>query len=342
MTPTYKKNLERIDATVHTRSSNLYGTMDNDDMFQYLGGLSMAVAKVSGKSPEVYVSMQKKPGEGQVEPLAGVLGRELRARYLNPVWIEGMKREGYAGAREMSDFVEIFWGWQVTTPGSVGEEQWNEIHETYMEDKNGLSLDEFFQRENPWAKQAFAARLLESVRKGYWNPSESVRQTLTEVYLKSVLRNGVACSDFICDNPSLTRMVAEAAATAPGLAPSDVQQFVKAMAKASGRSLAEQEAEKKEQIQKNLPERSTAKAPSPRPADRKSPPSEGSSRETGSDVVKGLVMETVEKKQIPPAEPLHPWLAALVLLVGIALFGFGVQKNREERAYAHYGRVSPR
>jgi cobaltochelatase CobN len=35
----YKKNLEDIKITMHTRSSNLYMTMDNDDVFQYLGGI---------------------------------------------------------------------------------------------------------------------------------------------------------------------------------------------------------------------------------------------------------------------------------------------------------------
>ena len=54
----YRKNLEDINITMHSRSSNLYMTMDNDDVFQYLGGLSLAVKSVSGAYPDVLVSQQ--------------------------------------------------------------------------------------------------------------------------------------------------------------------------------------------------------------------------------------------------------------------------------------------
>ena len=99
----YRQNLSHVDATVHTISSNLYASMDNDDMFQYLGGLSMAVRKAAGKDPEVFVSVQKTLGQGHIEPLALTIGRELRSRYLNPQWIKGMQKENYAGARAMAD-----------------------------------------------------------------------------------------------------------------------------------------------------------------------------------------------------------------------------------------------
>ena len=32
------------------------------------------------------------------DPVGKTIGRELRTRYLNPLWIEGMKKEAYAGA----------------------------------------------------------------------------------------------------------------------------------------------------------------------------------------------------------------------------------------------------
>ena len=44
------------------------------------------------------------------------IGTEFRSRYVNPTWIEGMKKEGYAGAGEMRQFVEYLWGWDATAP----------------------------------------------------------------------------------------------------------------------------------------------------------------------------------------------------------------------------------
>lgn len=35
----FEENLKSVDVAIHSRSSNLYGVMDNDDYFKYLGGL---------------------------------------------------------------------------------------------------------------------------------------------------------------------------------------------------------------------------------------------------------------------------------------------------------------
>ena len=133
----YKKNLKKVDATIHSISSNLYSTMDNDDMFQYLGGLSMAVRKESGKDPDVFISQQKIIGQGHIESAATTIGKELRSRYLNPKWITGMKAEKYAGAREMEKFVEYMWGWQVTVPKAIDKAKWEQ---TYDNNSDRLSM----------------------------------------------------------------------------------------------------------------------------------------------------------------------------------------------------------
>lgn len=59
--------MKDVEYAVHSRSSNLYGVVDINDMFQYLGGLSMAVEKVSGKKIELFIAQQKKTGEKQVK-----------------------------------------------------------------------------------------------------------------------------------------------------------------------------------------------------------------------------------------------------------------------------------
>ncbi len=119
----FKANLASVEVVVHSSSSNVYGLLDNDDMYQYLGGLAMAVRQASGKNPETVVTSQKEAGKVRIEDLAAVLGKELRSRYFNPKWIEGMKKEDYAGARAMAHYIEYLWGWQVTTPNKVNENQ---------------------------------------------------------------------------------------------------------------------------------------------------------------------------------------------------------------------------
>ena len=80
------------------------------------------------------------------ETLEKFMGREMRARYLNPEWIKAMMKEGYAGARFVDKVVEHLWGWQVTVPETVDAAKWNEMYETYVLDRNGLNIKGMFRQ----------------------------------------------------------------------------------------------------------------------------------------------------------------------------------------------------
>lgn len=45
----------RADTLLHPAWSNVYGVTDIDDMYQYFGGLSLAVRKNSGRAPGEYI-----------------------------------------------------------------------------------------------------------------------------------------------------------------------------------------------------------------------------------------------------------------------------------------------
>ena len=247
----YKKNLEDVKITMHTRSSNLYMTMDNDDVFQYLGGLSLAVKKVSGEYPDVLISDQKNPDAAHIEDIERTIGEELRARYLNPKWIEGMKKENYAGAREMSRFVEFMWGWQVTTPFAIDKTKWEQVYEVYVEDKYDLDLKEFFDENNPWAMQSISARMLEAIRKKYWDAPEKVKRKLAVDYTMSVIEKGIACCDHTCNNPALNQMVVNIISIPGLLSPELVNQFQAVVSKSMGMDL-EEAVDKRKALQENL------------------------------------------------------------------------------------------
>ena len=110
----FKNVLSGSKVAVHSRSGNVYATLDNDDFFQYLGGTAMAIRAVDGKTPEVYVTNMSNPKMPKQETLEKFMGREMRSRYLNPEWIKAMMKEGYAGARFINEVTANLWGWQVT------------------------------------------------------------------------------------------------------------------------------------------------------------------------------------------------------------------------------------
>ncbi|MDI6727447.1 MAG: cobaltochelatase subunit CobN [Thermodesulfovibrionales bacterium] len=227
----FKNALSGSKIAVHSRSGNVYATLDNDDFFQYLGGTAMAIRAVDGKTPEVYVTNMSNPKMPKQETLEKFMGREMRARYLNPEWIKTMIREGYAGARFIDKTVEHLWGWQVTVPEAVDTAKWNEMYETYVLDRNGLNIKEMFrQSKNMWAYQSIVARMLETVRKDYWKPDKKVVETLAKEYAESVKEVGLACCDHTCNNPMLTKFTASTLMSVPGLK-GQVQGFMKALDK---------------------------------------------------------------------------------------------------------------
>jgi cobaltochelatase CobN len=161
--------LKGAKGVIHSRSSNIYGAIDSDDFYQYLGGTALAVRQVNGHAAETLVTDLSNPRAGETVTLERYMGREMRSRYLNPKWIEAMLKEGYAGARMIRQVTDNLWGWQVTVPDAVDGAKWQEMFEAYVQDRYGLGVREKFRAaENLAAYQAIVERMLTAVNKGYW------------------------------------------------------------------------------------------------------------------------------------------------------------------------------
>jgi cobaltochelatase CobN len=323
----FKENLKEVNATIHSLSSNIFGTMDNDDMFQYLGGLSLAVKQESGRDPDTLITLQRSPGQVTVENAAKTFGREIRTRYLNPKWIEGMKKEGYAGAREMSNYVEYMWGWQVTVPKAIDKVKWEQTYEVYVQDKYGLDIKEFLNKENPWAYQSITARMAESIRKGYWKADDSTKKKLAVEYAMNVAEKGVACCDHTCNNPLLNQMVVNIISMPGVMSPEMVEKFKIAIEQAAGKTL-EQQVRDRKMLQKKLTEgfKKSPQTPNSGTSQTKSVNKEQPSREMADEKsIEGYKMEEIKKTEETTdlASSGVQWFASLfiVLIMGLAVIG---------------------
>ena len=180
-TDVFRMAIKGTDAVLHSRSSNVFASLDNDDFFQCLGGAAMAVRQVDGKTPDVLVADLTNPHSAQTVSLSKFMGKELRSRYLNPKWIEAMLDEGYAGARFIKKVTDNLWGWQVTVPESVDSAKWQEFFEVYVQDRYELDIKEKFEDfGNLRAYQAMVDRMLVAVDKGYWKAPETVVNELRD------------------------------------------------------------------------------------------------------------------------------------------------------------------
>ncbi|MCO1336137.1 cobaltochelatase subunit CobN [Microbulbifer sp. OS29] len=178
----YGKVLSGTDGVIFSRSTNLYAMMTNDDPFQYFGGIGLAVRNLDGATPEMYVSNLRRKDNVKAQTLAEFVNQEMRSRYFHPRWIEAMQDSGYAGATAILDRVNNMWGWEVMTPETIRDDQWQEMFEVYVEDKYEMEMREFFEEHNAEALAQMLERMLEAVRKGYWDARPETLEKMVETY----------------------------------------------------------------------------------------------------------------------------------------------------------------
>ncbi|MEK6396604.1 MAG: cobaltochelatase subunit CobN [Terriglobus sp.] len=192
---------------MHSRSSNLYGAVDNDDVYQAMGGLRLA-SEAAGAKPELMMNNLRHAGHEKVEGARDFIATELNARNWNPQWIKEMQKEGYSGAREMMRAGEFLYGWKATAPETVAPEVWRKMYDVYVKDEYNLGLKHFMEKANPAARQAMLGRLLEVDRQGTYKFTTSERQQMVKEYAQNIAQNGLACDANTCGNENLKRMIA--------------------------------------------------------------------------------------------------------------------------------------
>jgi len=227
--------LEGNQAVIHSRTTNVYGVLDNDDFYDYAGGLNAATKTVNGgNAPAFYVNDMKTRGKERVTGIQAFLATELNARYWNPKWIQEMQKAGYAGARAIANNMENLYGWQATSAEHMDGTFWQNSYDVYVADKNGLEMNKFFEQANPHAQQIMMARMLEVDRQGSYKFSTEKRAELIRRYVQTVAKIGATCSANTCGNLKLHQYIAEQAALVPGLGTAELAAFGRNMAKATG------------------------------------------------------------------------------------------------------------
>ncbi len=189
----FESRLAGVDRTYLGRASHLYGLLDNDDGFDFQGGLSVAVETITGRTPENRVLMHADADNARVLSLEQALMGELRGRNLNPQWIEPLMEQGYAGARTMAaDFLDNLWGWQATSPEVVRSRVWDEVHDVYFNDRHELGLDEFLgEGHNVHVKTHMQATALVAAHRDFWDADPEVLQALSERFAELVVEHGL-------------------------------------------------------------------------------------------------------------------------------------------------------
>jgi cobaltochelatase CobN len=196
-------------------------------------------------------------------------------------------------------------------------------------------MKKFFNQSNPWAYQSITGRMLEAVRKGYWQAGEEVKKKLASEYAANVVDKGMACCDHTCNNPLLNQMVVNIISLPGVMSAEMVEEFKMALERATGMELAEQTAQRQalqdrltESLQ-NKPEK-TDKADSRAENAQKDTDQGGSKQGEQPEEVSGYKMEK-EDSQDEASELSSSgvqWFATLALLGVVGLFGIGAWRRK--------------
>ena len=171
----FEARLAGVEAVLHNQDNREHDLLDSDDYYQFEGGLTATVRHLSGERPVVYHNDHSRPETPRIRTLKEEIARVVRARAVNPKWIQAMQRHGYKGGFEMAATLDYLFAFAATT-GMVENHHFDAVHAAFMEDESVL---EFLEQKNPDALREMAERFLEAEQRGLWRPrSNSALRTL--------------------------------------------------------------------------------------------------------------------------------------------------------------------
>ncbi|VUT24169.1 MAG: cobaltochelatase subunit CobN [Candidatus Methanolliviera sp. GoM_oil] len=175
----FEFHASNVEVVSQVRDFTDFEITDLDHYYEFTGGFAMAVKKISGKMPEMYITDTTKEII-KTEDVKDAIERGSRTRTLNPKWIDAMLEHGYDGALNISDRVDNLMGFAATT-GKVENWIWDEVCDRYVFDEETRKK---MEESNPWAMEDMITRLFEAEKRGYWDASEERMEELKEIYLE--------------------------------------------------------------------------------------------------------------------------------------------------------------
>ena len=204
----FEAALTRTDVVVQPRQSNTWGALSLDHVYEFMGGMNLAVRNVTGKDPDAYLADYRNHSNMRMQEVKEAIGIEGRTTIFNPAYIKEKMKGGASSASTFAEIVTNTYGWNVMKPKAIDKEMWDEIYNVYVKDKYHLGTKEFFDKQNPAALMEMTAVMMESARKGMWKATPQQLKDIAKLHTETVNKYKPSCSGFVCNNAKLRDYIA--------------------------------------------------------------------------------------------------------------------------------------
>jgi cobaltochelatase CobN len=203
----FEAALQNTDTLVHSRSSNTWGPLSLDHVYEFMGGMSAAIRNVTGEDADAFFADLRNGSAPQMQGAKEAIWAETRSTLMNPKYITDLQKGGASSADVFAETFRNTYGWNAMRPEIIDNEVWDNLYEVYIRDKYHLDMEAYFREKNPYALQEMSAVMLETSRKGLWKATPEQIQTLAALHAELVKDHKAGCSGFVCDNAKLREMI---------------------------------------------------------------------------------------------------------------------------------------
>ncbi len=200
--------LTRTDVVMQPRQNNTWGALSLDHVYEFMGGMNLAVRKVTGKDPEAYFADYRNRNDYRVQDSKEAIAVEARTKLFNEKYVKESLMGGSTSTDALAEMVRNTYGWNVMKPNAISKDMWNEIYDVYVKDKYNLGVQEKIGATNPVAMQEITATMMETARKGYWKASSEQLKEIAKVHTAFTKKYGASGSSFEGANHKLQDFIA--------------------------------------------------------------------------------------------------------------------------------------
>ncbi|MDH1658748.1 cobaltochelatase subunit CobN, partial [Pseudomonas mosselii] len=175
----FVQRLAQVQAVLQNQDNHEHDLLDSNDYYQFQGGMLAAAETLAGTSRASYHGDHSQADRPRVRTLKEELNRVIRARALNPKWIDGAKRHGYKGAFELAATVDNLFAFDATTH-LIDDHHYQGLADAYVLDP---ATRDFMREHNPEALRDLTERLLEAQQRGLWQAPGDYRESLEQQLL---------------------------------------------------------------------------------------------------------------------------------------------------------------